>query len=73
MCADTYIVSWRLQDILSCLVFLNIKVFQTTMIYLLFIEIYKSLSSTEMHLCSRCSVRAAHQHNGTPELELVRK
>lgn len=50
MCADTYIVSWRLQDVLSRLVFLNIKVIQTKMIYLLFIEIYKALSSIEIHL-----------------------
>lgn len=51
----------------------KIKVIWTAMIYLFFIEIFKALSSTEMHSCLRCSVRAARRHKGTPELELVRK
>lgn len=51
----------------------KVKVIPTAMIYLFFIGIYKALSTTAMHSCLRCSVRAVQQHKGTPELELVRK
>lgn len=51
----------------------EIKVIQSAVVCLFFIEIYNTLPATEMQSCLRHSARAAYQHKGVSAPELLGK